>query len=281
MVNIKVRPSVYSYEDDMKLFRVKTDKKSDLKVPGEAVVIQALFGYRFLTKSLIEKNLELYRHGSLDADTILPLLVEKGTIDRFTIKTSTPPYTDFYTLSKSAMEENYGMPPYTAENIQDILADMALSQFHMAALSSRKVRQYFHNHEESAGSLLFNMRSLLFLKARPPLYIAALPSPRNNDADGIKKLIKELVLTNEYMTSKAGIYRSYLQVIICESESQMKELSKILSTTPSTRDIYTLYSLDEESRGYRNPLERIHAIRWDENGANIETIDLIGERKKQ
>ncbi len=279
---IKAKPSIFSYEEEMKLTLAEGNIGNIGKaIPGEAVVVQALYGYRFLTKNLLSKNLKLYGHESLNIDRLLSMLIENGTVEHFNLKGTSPPDLDFYTLSDIAMEEYYGVCPYIPENVSEVLADMALSQWHMSALKDKRVKQYFHNHTESTGETSINIRSVIFIKTRPPLYIAAHPSPRGNSLEGIKKFLKEVAVTNEFMADKAGIFKSYLQVIICESESQMKDISKLLESFHATRNAYILYSLDEESSSDRNPLERIHTVKWYGDKAQIETVNLISIPKKE
>ncbi len=275
METLKHKPSVFSYTDDMKLSEIKVPVTDASIMPGENLMMQALYGYRFLTKNLIKKNFRVYGHTRLDSEKILKSMIDRNIVKRYCLSDEGHPNLDFYILSDEAMQEHYGIPMYRAETIPYILESMAVSQFHLGALESSMCRQYLLNYEEIFEEGMLHISSVIMIKSNPKMYVAPVSSPRNSDTSSYSDFIKKIVLLNEYMKDKNNIFRSYILVIICESETQIKTLSRLISENEYTRDILVLYSLDEESNKDRNPLERLHNVKWMDNVAETEIINLL------
>ena len=76
------------------------------------------------------------------------------------------------------------------------------------------------------------------------MYICGVTAPKGIHKEDLGRFLTRIITIDSYLARNSHRFRSYVIVIICESESQIEEVSLILKNMAETQELYILYTLD-------------------------------------
>ncbi len=245
------------------------------KLPGENLVIRALFEYAVLTRQLIQQNLAVYGHERIDTDRVLKNLIDKKMVSRFTIKGDEQ--LDVYMLTNRALKKEYGHLIKRPRKASDIMENLALAQYQLSAMMSENVRNIMFYDTAEKDGVEITIPSLIKIRNRAPLFISALPSPRLLSDEKMSAFYKKLALLDAFFKENQHIYRTYMHLIVCKSMTEANELSEMLCSSPYTKDMLLLYTTDREcqfNEENKSCLSSLRFIKRLDNENETRIVDL-------
>ncbi len=266
----RLLPSRFSYDEGCTITETteQTDEKPSSPATGEKVIVSMLKKYGFLTLPLISKNIEL-SHRTINAKKSIKKMQQRGLVKKYTI-TYTDDDTadiDVYVLTEEGLEISGESPerPYRTDmgNIPYILENLSIAQWHMAALSARKVQEVMYQHTVRTSGNIVMLPSLIRYKTNigKSLYLCGVPIEKGIHRKDLGRFITKILLINSYLASNPNKYKSYIMVISCESQRQIEEIAEILSGINETREIYFMYTIDSITADDGiNPLQMLYDV---------------------
>ena len=277
-------PSLYSYDTNMKISEttIKTKPQNNIPAPGEKVVIAVLRKYGFLTSSLLQRAINVKNHRSLKVTSSLRKMQQQGKVLKYTITHDIDIQDiDVYVLSKEE-RSNSGFKSifrYDMTDIPYILEHLSITQWHIAMLEgelTKEVMLYRQIHLKDSISQVPSM-----VEYKPPfgkkLYICGISVPKGKHKDDFGAFLTRIISIDEYLKDHNESFRAYVIVIICESESQIEELSKFLSNMAETSELYLMYTIDAlTAEDVLDPLSVLYDVERHEGETSLNVIRIRG-----
>ena len=276
--------SNFSYCD--KCIIKKTTKQSkkvyDGKIIGETIINAILTKYGFLTLKLVRKCLEYGGHKKISAAKTLKSMQYQGLIDKYTIyypEDMERNNIDVYILTGEMLEEcrRKRLYDFKMTNIPYILEMLTLAQWHISMLMKCKAKEEMYNvtFETDLGYVL-TMPSLVKLRTSisSTIHICSMPVTKAMDKKELGKFLIRISQISKYMDSKRK-YSSFVICLICESQQQIEETSKLLYALNQTRNLFVIYSIDAITSDLDiNPMSMIYDSRHMEGVTFTQLIKL-------
>lgn len=289
MYNVPV--SIFSYDEN--LYIKKTSKRKDKsnevgKAPCGYAIQRILYKYGYANLEMITKALALKEIYRVDVKKSLEIMQMLETVEKFTIYNSekTRADIDVYTLSEAVWEEmgekrkekalykrNFGDIPYLMECL-------AATQWHISILYNRKKNkkectELMFNHPQITSEGIVQIPSLIRIKytKKKGIFICGIPINRNYNLLSLKKFIVRVAKIDRYFIENADKYYSYAIVIICESLSQIEEVSKLFEVMEETKFLQLFYTIDMITSN-TNPLSHVYEVKRHSGKASITLVEF-------
>lgn len=278
----KLLPSRFSYVEGMtirntSIIGVPNDDKPAI---GEMIIIVLLQKYGFLNAAMIQQEFNR-KHRNIVAEKSLRKMQQRGLIEKYTLEYQDEnPSMDIYILSKGYRESSNDVIKkrnrykYDMSNIAYILEHLALNQWHMAITGNKNVKEIYFNKTIMLDGKMSIIPSFIKYKTNfhSSLYLCCLPVCKGRLKKDLGRFIADIALIADYLDSKSIEIRSYLIVIACESESQIEQISEVLSKVNETNGRYYLYTIDTITADIDvDPLTLMYEVKKD-NGVYRSTI---------
>lgn len=289
MHNIPV--SIFSYDED--LYIEKTTKKRDSfkepeKPPCDYAIQRILYKYGFANLEMITRTLALRGNRRVDAKMAVECLQKLGKVDKYTIHhpSRTRADIDIYTLSDGVWEEfieKRKEKPLFKRDFKDIpylMECLAAAQWHISVLANTKrfkkeCTELMFNHPQITDEGIIQIPSLIRVKyaRKKGMFVCGIPVNRNYDLASLKKFIVKVAKIDNYFMENADRYYSYVLIIICESVSQIEEVSKLFEVMEETKFLHLLYTIDMVTSKI-DPLTHLYEVERHSGKANITLVEL-------
>ncbi len=250
----KALPSRYSYDAGCTIEKTTLerspvgDKKG--RIAGKERIIGALQKYGFLNMQLIERTAG---GKNISVQKAVNALQKQGEIDRYTIRyPDREPDNDIYVLSEEA-RQIYGVKSlfrYDMTNIPYLLEHLSVAQWHISVIRGKDAKEAAPLYKQIGhGKFITQIPSLIKFRTSlgKSMYICAMSAPKGLKKDDMGYFLTRLLTIDSYLSYNRHRFGSYVITIICESESQIEELSLLLSNMAETQEMYLLYSLDADT----------------------------------
>lgn len=284
--------SIYSYDKELTIEKT-TKKKDSFKGPETppfaGAVERALLKYGVLNMDMLGHA--FYRYGQrkrVDIKKVMESLQKMGRVDKYTIKhpSRTRADVDIYTLSddvwqeymqkrkeKSLFKRDFTDIPYLMESL-------AAAQWHISVLYNsirfkKEFTELMFNRPQITQEGMVQIPSLIRLKyfSKKGMYLCGIPVNRNYDLSSLKKFICRVAKIDHYFTENADKYYSYVLIILCESVSQVEEVSKLFEVMEETKYLRLLYTIDMVTAKI-NPLMHLYDVERSSGRAELTLVEL-------
>lgn len=278
----RISPSLYSYENDCSIIETTINNEPQDNKPsrGETIVITILKKYGFLTTSLIQRLMNLNGHAKLNALKILRKMQQQKKIQKFTITfNSDRQDINVYVLPRKIRMENKvrNQYKYDMTDIPYILEHLSVAQWHISVLEGSKAKEIFIFKKINQNGYIAQIPSLIEIRTRigTRMYLCALPIPKGIYKQDLGSFFTNIITIDKYLGARKDRFKAYVIVLICESESQIEEVSLMLREMGETKEIYILYSIDVmTSEENLDPLKIMYDVDRAEGETKLEVCKL-------
>ncbi len=284
--------SIFSYDKELTI--EKTTKKKDSfkepeKPPFAGTVERLLLKYGILNLDMLCHA--FYRYGQnkrIDLKKVVECLQKMGRIDKYTIRhpSRTRADVDIYTLRDDIWQEYIQKrkeKPLFKRNFSDIaylMESLAVAQWHISVLSNnvrfkKEFTELMFNHPQITQEGMVQIPSLIRLKyfSKKGMYLCGIPVNRNYDLASLKKFICRVAKIDRFFLENADKYYSYIIIILCESVSQIEEVSKLFEVMEETKYLRLLYTIDMVTAKI-NPLMHLYEVERASGRAELTLVEL-------
>lgn len=278
-------PSRFAYTDKCSIedTTLKLPPENNVPAIGCKIITEILYQYGYLNLQQIQRLLEHMGHKSIMAKKSLRKMQEQGQVKKYTIGFGEEDVADIdiYMLTPSFRreqeknEKHKSIHRFDMDNIPYILENLSISQWHIGIMG-QYVKAEMYNHRVSVDDEVVTIPSLI--RYRTPLghsiHICGMPMCKGKDKGSLAHFIAKLVLVNNYFMDNPDKYRSYVIVIVCESEAQIEDISKLLKAIRETSGMFLLYTIDTVTNEGNDPLSLLYSVDREDGRADLSIISL-------
>lgn len=271
---MKQLPSRFSYVEDCYIEKttIMAKIKPKNEASGEQKILEYLAKYGFLNLKMIENLLHLHKSRIKEPANSLIKMQQRGLINKYTIYYPDRDIAniDLYCLSmKSRQKFNaekkniYPIYKYDMKNIPYLLENLCIAQWHITVASKKGAKEILYNRRIDTKYGITTINSIVKFRASigKNINLCTIPVVKGKNKKDLGKFIAKITMIDSYMRINKDQYPSYLIAIVCESESQIEDVSKILSEIRETKGLYILYSIDSITADIeRDPLEMMYEV---------------------
>lgn len=291
----KYKASPYTVTSESKITKItyprekrKYDEPATPVAIGEHLIERMLYRYGLMTRQLLERAVLLSGEKKIDTGEALKIMLRHHKAEEYHMEEDSGespgqnPDLIFYKLSR-AVEKGMKNSIRTAYRYD--LADPAsvanlliTTQWHIAMLESGAKEIKLHGHVEGERPGVFiPVPSLTRYKTRDKrsLVFAAMPAPRGALRRSLGAFLKNITELSMHFESHPNWYKYYCVVILCDSQDQIEELSKIMASFKETKSAFVLYSPEYATRTRgEKPQKLLSYVKRSEGMTSLINIDL-------
>ena len=264
----RISPSIYSYEVGTTITDTTcTDSPQDNRpATGEKVIIPTIRKYGFLSAPLIQRAININGHKTINVKKSLHKMQQQGKVEKFTISfPSERQDIDVYVLTKKVREQigSKSIFRYDMTDIPYILEHLSISQWHIAVLEEKNSKEIMLYKQIKSKGFIAQLPSLIEFKTKlgKKMNICAIPVPKGVHKQDLGRLLTNVITIDGFLAERNAKIKSYLIVIICESQTQIDEVSRLLKEMAETSELYILYSIDMMSADDKfDPLSILYEV---------------------
>ena len=152
---------------------------------------------------------------------------------------------------------------YNMANIPQVLEKLVLCQWHLKMLKNRRAKEIMFNRHVDSGKIRVCVPSLVKVRTRlnRPLYLCAVPVAKGRKRESVASFVAQIAFLTGYFAENRRRFPSCVLVILCESERQIEDVSRLMEKVSQTKDLYLLYAIDSlVSDTDVNPLEMLYSV---------------------
>ena len=247
----RTAPSLYSYEvgTTIEETTISDEPQNNIPATGEKVIMPTIRRYGFLTAPILQRLINLYEHKTINALKSLKKMQQQGKVQKFTIKfPSDRQDIDVYVLSPQYRQIN-GMKSvfkYDMSDIPYILEHLSVSQWHTAVLEGKNAKEVMLYKQINSHGFIAQLPSLIEFRSRigKKMNLCAIPVPKGVHKQDLGRLFTNIITIDRYLSERIDRFKSYVIVLLCESQNQIDEVSRLLLEMAETKETYILYSID-------------------------------------
>ena len=247
----RTAPSLYSFEVGAKITdtTIDTEPRNNIPPTGEKTIIPTIRKYGFITAPLLQRAIALFDHKTINVLKSLTKMQQQGKVEKYTIEfPSDRQDIDIYILSPSVRNISGAKAvfKYDMSDIPYILEHLAVSQWHISVLEGKNAKEIMLFKQIKSGGFIAQLPSLIEFRNRlnKRMSLCAIPIPKGVHKQDLGRLFTNLITIDRFLSERKERFRAYVLVLLCESQSQIDEVSKILTEMAETKEIYILYSID-------------------------------------
>lgn len=278
----RIAPSLYSYENDCNITETTINEEPQDYKPsrGEVIVIAILKKYGFLTTSLIQRLMNLHGHAKLNALKILRKMQQQKKMQKFTISfNSERQDINIYVLPRKIRTANKvrNQFKYDMTDIPYVLEHLSVTQWHISVLEGSKAKEIYAFKQINQEGFIAQIPSLIEVRTKlgTRMNLCALPVPKGVHKQDLGRLFTNIITIDKYLGARKDRFKAYVIVLICESESQIEEVSLMLREMGEIKEIYILYSIDVmTSEENLDPLKIMYDVNRAEGETKLEVCRL-------
>ncbi len=278
----RIIPSRFSYDPECTIEKTtRTDEPHDGKpATGEDIILRLLSKYGFMNLMHIQRALNMKSHRTINARKSLTKMQQRGKVEKYTIYyPEEQPHNDFYILSEYIRNEQKSVYRYDMEDIPYILEHLSVTQWHISVLEGEKTKEKMFYKTVPFEKYITQVPSLIEFRSRfgKKISICAIPIPKGQHKQDVASLITQIITLNGYFSADRDRYGSFAICLICESETQIEEVSKLLLDISETSELFIIYSLDSlTDEEDLDPLSMIYDVERQEGNTRLNIIKLRG-----
>jgi hypothetical protein len=281
--------SIYTFTRNAKMFEIEPTKLPVTNVPavGAEPIKKALYKFGFLTANLLQRYMNLRGNKNIKVKKSLNVMFSQRLIWRYTIDfgNDLTHNLDIYRLSQAeeARIKNTGRhkPVYRADmkSIPYAMTLLTSAQWHISMLENRAKEIMYNNrvHISDENTEPITIPSLVRYKTkkRKSVVICAIPAIKGLRRADIGSFLRNINRINEYFLYNPAHYRRYLLILICDSETQIEDISQMLESINETKGIFVLYAINAQSaEDAGNPLSSLYTVDRTDGKAVLTVVDL-------
>jgi len=280
----RIIPSIYSYdrESTIQNTTISNQPINNLPATGEKIIIALLQKYGFLSSPLLQRYINLRKHGTINVKKSLRKLQEQGKVEKYTITHSNDVADiDVYVLS-NAERKKYKIRSIYRFDMMDIpyiLEHLSIAQWHVSMLEGKGTKEVAYYKQINAKGFITQLQSVVQIKnvTGRNMILSAITIPKGIQKQDIASLFTTIITTDNYFRDRKSQYNAYVIVLICESESQIEQISQMLTKMAETTEIYIIYSLDTLSADDTfDPLSTLYDVKREEGETELSVLKLRG-----
>ena len=278
----RIAPSLYSYEVGTTIEDTTNQEEPKNNVPatGEKVIVATIRKYGFLTAPLVQRAINLDDHSTINVLKSLKKMQQQGKAEKYTITfPSERQDIDVYVLSPK-MRQISGQKSvfkYDMSDIPYILEHLSISQWHISVLEGKGAKEVMLYKQISSQGFIAQLPSLIEFRSRlgKKMNLCAIPVPKGVHKQDLGRLFTNVITIDRYLSERRERFRSYVIVLICESQNQIDEVSRLLFEMAETKETYILYSIDMMSSDDEfDPLSVIYDVSRAEGEIELGIVRL-------
>lgn len=278
----RIAPSLYSYEVGTTIEDTTNQEEPKNNVPatGEKVIVATIRKYGFLTAPLVQRAINLNDHSTINVLKSLKKMQQQGKAEKYTITfPSERQDIDVYVLSPK-MRQISGQKSvfkYDMSDIPYILEHLSISQWHISVLEGKGAKEVMLYKQISSQGFIAQLPSLIEFRSRlgKKMNLCAIPVPKGVHKQDLGRLFTNVITIDRYLSERRERFRSYVIVLICESQNQIDEVSRLLFEMAETKETYILYSIDMMSSDDEfDPLSVIYDVSRAEGEIELGIVRL-------
>ena len=278
----RIAPSLYSYEVGTTIEDTTNQEEPKNNVPatGEKVIMATIRKYGFLTAPLVQRAINLNDHSTINVLKSLKKMQQQGKAEKYTITfPSERQDIDVYVLSPK-MRQISGQKSvfkYDMSDIPYILEHLSISQWHISVLEGKGAKEVMLYKQISSQGFIAQLPSLIEFRSRlgKKMNLCAIPVPKGVHKQDLGRLFTNVITIDRYLSERRERFRSYVIVLICESQNQIDEVSRLLFEMAETKETYILYSIDMMSSDDEfDPLSVIYDVSRAEGEIELGIVRL-------
>lgn len=255
------------------------------KAAGEKPILTMLEKYGYMNIHMIKQGLSSHGHRTINADKNIRQMQEMGLVNRYTIMSDDPdvPKNDVYVLSgdvrvrRGIAKAKRIIHDYNMANVPQVLEKMALCQWHLKVTRNMNGKEVmFNKHVQSAHGRVY-VPSLVRVKTRlkKHLYLCGVPVAKGRNYEHIGAFVMQIVFLTRYFAENRKRFPSCVLVILCESERQIEDVSRLMGQIRQTRDLYLLYAIDSiVGDDEMNPLEMLYSVSQIDSSPSLDLVKI-------
>lgn len=278
----RIAPSLYSYEVGTTIEDTtnQEEPKNNIPATGEKVIVATIRKYGFLTAPLVQRAINLNDHSTINVLKSLKKMQQQGKAEKYTITfPSERQDIDVYVLSPK-MRQISGQKSvfkYDMSDIPYILEHLSISQWHISVLEGKGAKEVMLYKQISSQGFIAQLPSLIEFRSRlgKKMNLCAIPVPKGVHKQDLGRLFTNVITIDRYLSERRERFRSYVIVLICESQNQIDEVSRLLFEMAETKETYILYSIDMMSSDDEfDPLSVIYDVSRAEGEIELGVVRL-------
>ena len=228
---------------------IHEEPQNNIPPTGEKVIIPTIRRYGFLTAPLLQRLINLQEHTTINALKSLRKLQQQGKVLKYTISfPSDRQDIDVYVLSPETRQINGAKAvfKYDMSDIPYILEHLSVSQWHVGTLEGKGSKEIMLYRQVNAKGFIAQLPSLIEFKSRlgNKMNICAIPVPKGVHKQDLGRLFTNVITIDRFLSERKDRFKSYVIVLLCESQNQIDEVSKLMLELAETKEIFILYSID-------------------------------------
>lgn len=278
----RIAPSLYSYEVGTTIEDTtnQEEPKNNIPATGEKAIVATIRKYGFLTAPLVQRAINLNDHSTINVLKSLKKMQQQGKAEKYTITfPSERQDIDVYVLSPK-MRQISGQKSvfkYDMSDIPYILEHLSISQWHISVLEGKGAKEVMLYKQISSQGFIAQLPSLIEFRSRlgKKMNLCAIPVPKGVHKQDLGRLFTNVITIDRYLSERRERFRSYVIVLICESQNQIDEVSRLLFEMAETKETYILYSIDMMSSDDEfDPLSVIYDVSRAEGEIELGIVRL-------
>ena len=278
----RIAPSLYSYEVGTTIEDTTNQEEPKNNVPatGEKVIVATIRKYGFLTAPLVQRAINLDDHSTINVLKSLKKMQQQGKAEKYTITfPSERQDIDVYVLSPKTRQISgqKSVFKYDMSDIPYILEHLSISQWHISVLEGKGAKEVMLYKQISSQGFIAQLPSLIEFRSRlgKKMNLCAIPVPKGVHKQDLGRLFTNVITIDRYLSERRERFRSYVIVLICESQNQIDEVSRLLFEMAETKETYILYSIDMMSSDDEfDPLSVIYDVSRAEGEIELGIVRL-------
>ena len=166
---------------------------------------------------------------------------------------------------------------YDMSDIPYILEHLSISQWHISVLEGKGAKEVMLYKQISSQGFIAQLPSLIEFRSRlgKKMNLCAIPVPKGVHKQDLGRLFTNVITIDRYLSERRERFRSYVIVLICESQNQIDEVSRLLFEMAETKETYILYSIDMMSSDDEfDPLSVIYDVSRAEGEIELGVVRL-------
>ena len=278
----RIAPSLYSYEPECTITETTHTEEAQNNSPatGERAIIPIIRRYGFITAPLIQRLLNTQEHKTINALKSLKKMQQQGKVLKYTITfPSERQDIDVYVLSPLERKGSgvKGIFRYDMTDIPYILEHLSITQWHISVLEHKNSKEIMLYRQISSNGYITQLPSLIEFRTRlnKRMSLCAIPVPKGVHKQDLGRLFTNVITIDRFLSERRDRFRAYVIVLICESENQIDEVSRLLGEMAETKEIYALYSIDMmSSDDIFDPLSVLYDVSRNEGEIALNVVRL-------
>ncbi|AOZ97806.1 hypothetical protein [Butyrivibrio hungatei] len=281
----RINPSRFSYEKGCRIENttIKSKLSDNEKATGEQIILSLLKKYGYMNMMHIQRALNMNSHRTINARKSINKMMSRGLVEKYTITyPGDEPDNDVYILSKNERDKSKNMRSafrFNMNDIPNILEHLSATQWHISVLEGSGTKDKMFYKTVPYQKFITQVPSLIQIRTRlgRRMSICAIPIPKGDRKNKIAALITQIIALHGYFSEDIDRYGSFVLCLICESESQIEEVSKLLQQVSETSDFYLIYSLDcITDDELVDPLSLIYDVEREDGATKLSVFKLRG-----